>query len=205
MPNQFYIWKDPNCNGVKPDWIELSGAEFFVFIRDPGNSRRKFIKEYVDDEQPQLGYYKFEVNEEEFRKWKASQKRKERSEDVMDANSKKAKLLLKDDIDESHYVNVPTVVSFDIPISEEDDLTLHDVVADESNDFEKVTNKLLLEQIHVISRQFPEKERALIDRLYFLNKANKSDNEIARCMSIPTSTFNRRKEKILKILSKKVG
>lgn len=205
MANRFFIWKDTNCNGTNPEWIELSGDEFFKFITKPENSHRRFIKEYIDEDNIELGYYKFEVNEENFRKWETSRKQKQRSEDVLIANRKKFRLSENDDVDEKQIRSIPTVVSFDAPVSDEDDATYHDIIPDTENGFEVIERKQLLEVIFKISREFPKEERDLLDKLYFNNPENLSDNEIARLMKMPTTTFNRKKLKILKKLSEKVG
>ena len=45
MTKKYFIWKDSECNGMNPEWIELTGEEFYKFINTPQNSGRKFIKE----------------------------------------------------------------------------------------------------------------------------------------------------------------
>ena len=75
MTNMFFVWKDPNCNGVNPEWIQMTGTEFHEFITRPENKKRKIIKEYVDPDNKRLGFYRFEVTPEEYRKWDAKRKR----------------------------------------------------------------------------------------------------------------------------------
>ncbi len=75
MANMFFVWKDPNCNGVNPEWIQMTGKQFHEFIIRPENQKRKFIKEYVDPYNRRHGFYRFEVTPEDFRKWDASRKR----------------------------------------------------------------------------------------------------------------------------------
>ncbi len=202
MSNQFFIWKNPNCKGINPEWIELSGEEFLKFIRKPENSQRKFIKEYVDDEYPQLGYFKFEVNEDKYKEWRATEKRKERCEDVTNANNQKAKLSLRDDIDEKQYINIPTVVSFDMAISEEEDLTLHDVITDRNNEFDKVDKTLQIKMLYAISRSFSKQERNILEWLYFNNPEDKNETEIAKEHNLSQQYINKMKKKIIKKLQK---
>lgn len=42
MSKKYFIWKDHSCNGVNPEWIELSGSEFYQFINKPENKTRRF-------------------------------------------------------------------------------------------------------------------------------------------------------------------
>lgn len=205
MANRYYIWKDPNCNGINPKWIELSGENFYKFINNPKNSHRRFIKEYIDVDNVELGYYKYEVNEENYREWRTLQKRKERSEDVLIANNKKHKLLDKDDTDKEYMNVIPYVVSFDVPLTDDEDTTYHDIVPDYDMRYIETEKKMLLEKIYRIARTLSIEEQRILDNLYFNNPKNLSDNEIARQMNIPTTTFNRKKLLILKKISEKVG
>lgn len=202
MSNQFFIWKNPNCNGINPKWLEITGEEFYKLTSDKNNDNRYFVRDYINPEKQELGYFTFEVTKDDFNKWDAARKKKERSSDVLVANSKKAKLSLRDDIDESQFSNIPTVVSFEAPISDEEDFTLHDVIADESNEFENVINTLLLEQIHIVSREFPEKERVLIDWLYFDNDEEQTESEFGRKYNLTHQAINYQKKKIIEKLKK---
>ena len=205
MANQFFIWKDVECKGKDPVWIELSGDDFLRFIEQPENSHRKFVKEFFDEDNKALGFYKFEVTEENFRKWDAKRKKSERSEDVLVANKKKKYLSEKENTDEKVVNSIPTVVSFDAPITDEEETTYHDIIPDFDMGYKKSEKTMLLEMIYRIMQTLSIEEQKIIDNLYFNNPKNLSDNEIARQMNIPTTTFNRKKMKILKKFSEKVG
>ena len=205
MANQFFIWKDAKCNGKNPVWIELSGDDFFKFIQQPENSQRKFVKEYFDEDNKALGFYKFEVTEEKFRKWDARRKKRERSDDVLVANKKKKYLSEKENTDERVVNSIPTVVSFDAPITDDEETTYHDIIPDFDMGYTESEKKMLLEKIYIITQTLSIKEQQIIGNLYFNNPKNLSDIEIARQMNIPSTTFNRKKIMILKKLSKKVG
>ena len=43
MKKRFFAWKDANCDGKNPKWIEMSGKEFYAFKQLPGNYDRKFV------------------------------------------------------------------------------------------------------------------------------------------------------------------
>ena len=44
MAKKFLVWKDKNCNGVNPEWLFLTGDEFYEFIQKEENKGRHFIK-----------------------------------------------------------------------------------------------------------------------------------------------------------------
>ena len=46
MKTTYLVRKDPFCNGVNPEWQELTGQEFLAFIRLDENKKRRFIKLY---------------------------------------------------------------------------------------------------------------------------------------------------------------
>lgn len=205
MLNKFYIWKNADCNGVNPEWSELSGKEFYKFINNPENVQRKFIQEYFDEENKVLGYYRVEVNEEQYRKWRALQKRKERSEDVLIANKKKHNLLEKDETVKKAKI-IPCAVSFDEPLSEDENTSYHEIVPDDNeNGYERVERKMLINKLHKILETLSGEEQEILNFLYFDNSNNLSDNKVARRLGISTTTFNRKKLNILKKISEKMG
>ena len=44
MKTTYLVWKNPSCNGVDPEWKELTGQEFYAFVNSSENKRRRFIK-----------------------------------------------------------------------------------------------------------------------------------------------------------------
>lgn len=202
MANKFFIWKDAECKGVNPVWVELSGEDFYKFINNPKNSKRWFVKEYFEDDK-NSGYCKFEVTEERFREWRTLQKRKERNEDMLIANIKKHRLLNKDEVDENAAKAIPSVLSFDAPISDDDDeTTYHDIVPDTESGYEKVEIELMLEKLHRILECLSDDEKEILNYLYFNNTENKGEIEISAQIGISQQVLNYRKKKILKKLKK---
>lgn len=204
MSNQFFIWKDAKCNGKEPVWIELSGDDFLKFIQQPENSQRKFVKEYFDEDNKALGFYKFEVTEENFRKWDAKRKKSERSEDVLVANKKKKYLSEKENADKRVVKSIPTVVSFDAPLDEDEETNLYDIVPDGVNAYEKIENSLLINDLRRASRSFSKSERKVLDWVVFNNPENKTEAQIATEHNVSQQYINKTMQKIIKKF-KKVG
>lgn len=204
MANQFFIWKDTECKGKNPVWIELSGEDFLRFIKQPENSHRRFIKEYFDEDNKSLGFYKFEVTEENFRKWDARRKKSERSEDVLVANKKKKYLSEKENTDERVVNSIPTVVSFDAPLDEDEETNLYDIVPNGVNAYEKIENSLLINDLRRASRSFSKSERKVLDWVVFNNPENKTEAQIATEHNVSQQYINKTMQKIIKKF-KKVG
>lgn len=204
MSNQFFIWKDAKCNGKDPVWIELSGDDFLKFIQQPENSQRKFVKEYFDEDNKALGFYKFEVTEENFRKWDAKRKKSERSEDVLVANKKKKYISEKENADKRVVKSIPTVVSFDAPLDEDEETNLYDIVPDGVNAYEKIENSLLINDLRRASRSFSKSERKVLDWVVFNNPENKTEAQIATEHNVSQQYISKTMQKIIKKF-KKVG
>ncbi|MBP3509327.1 hypothetical protein [Oscillibacter sp.] len=67
LAKRYYRKKDPNCETAKTEWIEMSGSEFYRFIRTPESKGRFFID--MDD-------VVLETTESEARMYKAEKNRR---------------------------------------------------------------------------------------------------------------------------------
>lgn len=65
--NRYFIWKDANCNGIDPEWMEISGEEFAKLKKD--NPQRRFIPCYNDDDPEDVECFLYETTKESFRDW----------------------------------------------------------------------------------------------------------------------------------------
>ena len=165
----------------------------------------KYVKkEYFDEDNKALGFYKFEVTEEKFRKWDAKRKKSERSEDVLVANKKKKYLSEKENADKRVVKSIPTVVSFDAPLDEDEETNLYDIVPDGVNAYEKIENSLLINDLRRASRSFSKSERKVLDWVVFNNPENKTEAQIATEHNVSQQYINKTMQKIIKKF-KKVG
>lgn len=175
MAKQYLIWKDRNCNGINPEWISLTGKEFFEFIHKDENNGRFFIK------LPSLGdgddTIYIETTKEKYKK----------SENKRKAESKKKK-----------YKNLFQEVSFNIS-NENDDLCLYESIGllDESFE-EKIENSIMLDNLNKALNNLSFDELEIISLYYFTDGA--TERSVAQQLGISQPTFNYRKEKVLKKL-----
>jgi hypothetical protein len=40
----YLVWKNPNCNGNNPEWMQISGREFYALVNTSAGKKRHFIK-----------------------------------------------------------------------------------------------------------------------------------------------------------------
>lgn len=44
MKTTYFVWEDPSCEGISPNWLELSGQEFLALVRSAEAVGRYFVK-----------------------------------------------------------------------------------------------------------------------------------------------------------------
>lgn len=44
MKTTYLVWEDPTCDGINPNWQELTGQEFLAFVRSAKAAGRYFVK-----------------------------------------------------------------------------------------------------------------------------------------------------------------
>ena len=182
MKKRYFVWKDANCNGVNPEWIELSGKEFCGFQQKPENKNRYFAKlahPELDDEcyVMECTFNQYVENNKEVCKQRRSVMRKI----------------------ESGIIEV----SYTGPVSNDPDLTYEDVIADEDVNVElTVIQKLENEELYKAIKTLSDDEQQIICAYYLNNEDKKGEREIAKEFGLPQKTFNYRKQVAIKKLQK---
>lgn len=182
MAKKYYRWKDENCNGINPEWVEMTGAEFFSFKRNPENKHRKFIESI--DEYGEEDTVILEVTKEKYDEWNREMQRHKYSEKIR-----------------KQYVK--GFLSLDMDVDGEEEMTLHEAVADEHINVEmSAMSALETEKLRSAIKLLSKEEKDLLNMLYFSNFDMTSERSIAKKCSIPQKTFNNRKKAVLKKLKK---
>ncbi len=179
MKKIYYVWKDPKCNGVNPEWIEMRGRAFYQFIKLPENKHRKFLPldcaEYSDD----ILY--FECNKEEHYEWRKKYSRKKYQCELTPKYS---------------------TVSLEISTSEVNELTLHESIPDESKNTEDdIVHRLDLRKIGELLCLLTDIEKKVIIAKYW-TMSDKTDKEISIALGMSTTSFNNRKMNAIKKLKR---
>ena len=183
MAKKYLVWKDRNCNGINPEWIEMTGEEFYAFISKDENKKRRFIvlnNRICEDADVII----MEANEEEYRK----NKRKRNHEEYLD-----------------RYESQILFVSLSASVYGDDSLCYEDILADDAESAEemllrKEKNSLLRNFFYTLSSE----EQELLNWLYVRNKGVK-ESALARAHGIPKQTLNDQKIRIRKKLKDFLG
>lgn len=181
MKKRYFVWKDASCNGINPQWIELTGKEFYEFRKKPENKNRLFST--LGDPDYDDECFIMESTPEQFRK----------------ANSDYCKRYRRI----AHRIESGrTEVSFYSSVSELTTLTYEDVISAEEDDIEeKVIEMLEKEALYRAIETLSPEERKVILAYFLSNENNKGEREIARAIGIPRKTLNNRKLAAIKKLS----
>lgn len=73
MANKYYIWKDQNCNGTNPDWIEISGTQFYALGND--KTQKRYFKRIADGVEDGADVLIMETTYEEYKDWHKKQEK----------------------------------------------------------------------------------------------------------------------------------
>ena len=183
MAKKYLVWKDRNCNGINPEWIEMSGEEFYAFISKEENKKRRFIvlnNRICEDADVII----MEANEAEF-------------------------LRFQKEYDHAKYLHrfekQVSIVSLSEPLREGEELRYEDIIADDK----ETADELLIrrEKIDLLREFFyklSSEEQEFLFWLYVRNKGRK-ESDLAREHGIPKQTLNDQKMRIRKKLKNFLG
>ena len=188
MKIQYFAWKNgkQNLNG-KQDWQELTAKEFLELCysnsKCPKEGKRYFAR--VPGVEVGDAYFVIECTHEEFLRSEAERKLRKRKK-------KEDEQLKADGL-------VYDLISLDYEVDDGDGntVTLHDMVPDDSSDFE--TSLVELIDLQSALKVLTSKERSIIDAFY-LSENPKTEREYAIELNVPYMTLHCRKTKILKKL-----
>jgi len=176
MAKKYYRWKDENCNGINPEWVEMTGTEFYEFKKKDENKHRRFA-EYID-EFSESDTIVLEVTRKKYNEWHSAD------------NKRKRNIIA--------YIEMGySTLSMDEEFDEQEEMTLHEAIADESvNVEESAIRSYRIGKMYEAIAMLPEGEADLIYALY-LNKPAMTEREYSIKTGISKTQVNVRKQKIL--------
>jgi len=181
MEKQYFVWKDPNCNGINPEWIQLTPKQFLDFVNDPKNKDRHFAT-LTNGGCEEAGILVMEATEEVY---KACEQARQRERYLREM--------------EEEYEG--SFVSLDAPVPNTEDLLYGDIVGDQDQDTEEnALHQTALSKLRADLVTLEPCERDLIDILYLNNSDEQTERAIARELGLPQKTLNNRKKAIIKKL-----
>lgn len=183
MKKIYLRWKDENCNGINPEWIEMTGKQFLEFKRRPENKHRKFIE--CIDEYQDTATVVIEATQESYKKWHC--------EDV----SRRRKIA---EAIKTGYITMS--MDEEIHGTDVDEMTLHDVVANETVDVEGEAIKYCeIRRLNEVLAKLSADELELIKEMY-LSDTPLSERAYAERLGISSVAVHKRKTTVLKKIRK---
>lgn len=180
MKTTYLIWKDPNCNGVNPDWQEICGQEFLALVRSPENEGRHFIKLLAVSDDGSDGNIVMEATAEKYRKWRKEKRHRQYLRDVNPGYQEISYHAMADD---------------DGGYGEE-------VLTDTESDLETDCFRLFeFEAVRLSVERLSDAERRMLEYLY-LSEKQETERGYSELTGIPQKTVNDRKKRILVKLKK---
>lgn len=180
MSKKYFRWKDPSCNGINPEWIEMRGREFFEFKKNAANKNRYFVK-VGDGLDADFDVIYLEATKSEYDKWNAEHSKDFRRKQV---NLKYHRIL----------------VSLDESCSDESDFTFHDIIGDENvNVYEDSVYAYLIDLLHTAIESLSDTDKQLIEEMY-LNEETLTVREYANKIGQPKSNVQLNKQRVLRKL-----
>ena len=171
MARQYFRKQNPTAHGSDIEWIEMSGQDFYQFVKSPQNQGRYFIDmDNIVIEAPKEMYEEWHREQIRLNYW-AQQKAKD------------GVVLLSLDSDAIAYHGTGEDVIPDTTVCVEDDVILHTE----------------LEPLHAALTQLDQLSYQLIYWLYLAHE-RKTERDLAQELGVSQAMINKRKKKILKRL-----
>lgn len=189
MAKRIFIWKNPKCVGVNPEWEEISVFDLIKMKNEFIGNKSRYLARVpgVEDEDD---YYLLECTHKEFLCSQAEKQKRQRKKK-----------------DKEDFDKIYEIVSMDLSFESEsgENYSLHDLISDESINVEKdAIKKIVCEEIKNIIESLPLEERQII-KLMFYGEEPLSVRAMSMALGIPRNTFNERKRKIFIKIKKSLG
>ena len=189
---RYFVWKDANCNGINPEWLEISGEEFMKLKAN--EPKRRFIPCY-DEDDPESDVFLYEATKENYNEWNRDQMRYHYRDAVF---HQKYKFVSLDDLvseDDEEGLTWAEV----IPNTSEEDAAAHEAFIDWKEE------KLAL--IKDLLKEIDEEEYALLWNLIMNPKKEErmTEKAYAEKLGISQQAVHKRKKKLLDKFRDRLG
>ena len=181
MANKYYIWKDPDCKGTNPNWIEISGTQFYALGKD--KTQKRYFKRIDDGVEDGADVLIMETTYEEYKDWHKKQESKRRK--------KKSQEKYK-----------PQFISLD-ELTPDSEFTYSEVIPDTSVNVEdEVLTNIENAMLREIIASWSDEEKQIFKIVKQAIEKNISERQICRKMGIDREEFRYKREKIFKKIRK---
>jgi len=181
MKTTYFVWKNPSCNGIGPEWRELTGKEFTALVRSPEAKGRYFINLPSTDSDGGDGAVVIEATETEYRDWKCEKNHADYLRKINPGYT------------EVHYLALD---------DEDGDCGGEELLRDENCDVEaECLARFAREEVRAAVLRLSDDERRIVEYLY-LSETPGTVRGYEELTGIPKTTVNRRQQAALSKLKK---
>jgi len=175
MKTTYLIWKNQNCDGVNPDWQEISGQEFLALVRSESGTNRRFVKLDATNGDGSDSAIVMEATEIEYQEWK----REKNHRDYLNSYAKGTTTILYNDWD-----------------NEEEDVYGEELLADSYNLEEEFFKSHDLASLKTALSLLSDEERQTVECLY-LSEKPMAERDYAKFLGISNGAAHYKKVAVL--------
>ena len=181
MVKKYFIWKNPECNGINPEYVEVSGKKYYEIIK--ADERKRYFKQIDEGVEFGMEVYVMETTYSDYLEWHKEQERKRRKKKEQEEYQPKF-VCLNDFVGDS-------------------ELTYEEVIADENVNVEDDAIKNLeLQVLRECIANLTEKEQEIIRLIRISLEEDLSERDLCNLAGMKRTTFRSRKDKIFKKIEK---
>jgi DNA-directed RNA polymerase specialized sigma subunit len=181
MKTTYLAWKDPSCNGVNPDWQEISRSKFLLLVKSTEGKGRRFIRMGSTNGDGSDGIIVIEATETEYKVWLKEKRHRQHLRDC-----------------DPGY----TLVSYHAIESEDEDCNGEEILRDDERNVEtECFRRLEREAVRTALALLSDGERQMMEYFYFSAEQG-TERGYSALTGIPYMTVHDRKIRVLTKLKK---
>jgi DNA-directed RNA polymerase specialized sigma subunit len=179
MKTTYLVWKDPACNGINPEWEQISRSGFLALVKSPEGKGRRFVRLASTNGDGSDDRIVIEATEKEFKAWL---KEKRHAQHLRDSDP--------------GY----TLISYHTMEGGDEDCNGEEVLRDEDSDVEtECFARFDREAVRSALAMLSDDERQMMEYFY-LSAVQGTERGYSALTGISKTSVNRRKMALLQKL-----
>jgi RNA polymerase sigma factor (sigma-70 family) len=179
MKTTYLVWKDPACNGINPEWREITRDEFLALVKSPESNDRRFVRLGSTDTDGGDGRYVMEATESEYKDWLTEKRRRQYIRNFNRGYTMESYHAMDDD----------------------DGCYGDEVFGSSDGCFDAIETSILVEQLKGAMQSLSSSESAFLDLLV---KSGMNQSDVAKQIGITQQAASRRESRVLAKLRMKI-
>jgi len=179
LKTTYFIWKNPLCGGINPEWQEITGQAFYALVKSHEGRNRRFVKLPSTNGDGSDGVIVMESTEIEYRKWRKEKRHTEYLQKVNPGYKQVSYHALESD----------------------DGCYGEELIGDIDISYDEIELSMLRERLQVALKSLSENDMLLIDLFY---RQNKKQPEIAEMLGITQQAVSKKLKSVLEKLKNQI-